>query len=458
MGTPFRLLEQLYADPVSREIWSADSTIWSWLQVEREIARAQAHVGLISDADAASIAAACEVGNITQDDLWDAARNVGYPILGLVRAISSQLPAGPDGRVHYGATTQDIMDTGLSLQLVRSCDHLESQIVAIGNVLAARVAEHRDTVMPARTHAQQAVPTTLGAKLAVYLSQFTDCVERLRDSRAKVGQVSLYGAGGTNAAMAPHGVEVRRIVAGALGLRAPEVPWHVARHRIVDFAQACAITAAVCVRFAREVVDLSRNEIGEVMERPGHHRGASSTMPQKSNPISSESIVGFGIATEAEAAGLMRCVEAGHERSAGEWQAEWVLVPQVVEHTASALGLLRDLVSNLAIDKDAMRANLGVDSGLLMSEALMMHFAQALGREQAHDLMYEAARTSRRTGEPLAATMTSVLARRGMPDLLDRRIRPEDYLGEAHEICDVARVRWASTTREPVRSTDEFPR
>jgi 3-carboxy-cis,cis-muconate cycloisomerase len=456
MSGPFRLLEQLYADPVSRAIWSADGTLQAWLRTEAALARAQARAGLLNKADAEAIAAACDPAGIEAEQVWEAARNVGYPILGLVRAVADRLPEGPDGRVHYGATTQDIMDTGLALQLVASCDHLASLVAAAGDAVAVHVSRHEATVMAARTHAQQAVPTTFGAKLATYLSQLTDCLARLCAARELVAVVSLHGAGGTNAAMAPHGGQVRRLLASELGLQDPEVPWHVTRHRVVDFALACSVTAAVCVRFAREVVDLARNEIGEVQERAGHHRGASSTMPQKANPITAEAIIGFGIAAEAEGAGLIRTIEAGHERSAGEWQAEWVLLPQVVEHTASALALLRDLVSTLGVDAQAMRRNLEVDGGLLMSEAVMFRLAPEVGRERAHDVVYEAAHGSRRSGRPFLAELTAALDREGRTDVLDEPVTPESYLGEARQICRAATTRWAEATtidRDTDRST-----
>ncbi|MEW9516132.1 lyase family protein [Streptomyces tubercidicus] len=445
---PFRLLEQLYADPVSRGIWSADATVSAWLRVEGELARAQAGVGLITMADAEAIAAACAPGGIRHDSLWKAARNVGYPILGLVQEIAHQLPPGPGGRVHYGATTQDIMDTALSLQLVESCDHLDALVVAVGDALAEKVTAHVDTVLAARTHGQQAVPTTFGAKMAVYLSQFADCLDRLRASRSQVAMVSLFGAGGTNAAMAPYGTEVRHALAAELGLGGSDIPWHVARHRVVDFALTCGILAAVCVRFAREVVDLSRNEIAELLEQPGHLKGASSTMPQKMNPIRAESIVGFGIAAQSESAGLMRTIEAGHERSAGEWQAEWILLPQVVEHTASAVTLLHEMVSTLVVDAESMQQNLGVDGGLLMSEAMMMSLAPVLGREQAHSLVYEAAHSSRRAGRPFTETVASLLADRGLGTTGEQPLSPEEYLGEARGICKASHDRWSAVVAE----------
>ena len=445
MAESFRLLEKLYADEEARGIWSEDATVEAWLRVEGELALAQAAEGIITDADAAAIAGVCRQGLPDRIRLWNDARNVGYPILGLVRGIAAQLPPGPAGRVHYGATTQDIMDTTLALQCAASARHLTRLITGIGDLLAVRIAEHADTVMAGRTHGQQAVPTTFGAKLAVYLHQFTDARERMERAGRAVARVSIFGAGGTNAAMGRRGAAVRRRLADALGLEHTDVPWHVGRDRLVDLAHACGIAAAVSVRFAREVVALSRSEIGEVAERAGHHRGASSTMPQKVNPITAESVIGLGIAAEVESAGLLRTIEAQHERSAGEWQAEWVLLPQVVEHTASALALIRELVETLTVDIDAMSRNLDVDGGLLMSEAAMMQLAPALGRERAHDTVYAAAQRTRETGSSFAAALTAVLER---TDGVTATVRPDEYLGEASAICRAAVDRWADCRKD----------
>jgi 3-carboxy-cis,cis-muconate cycloisomerase len=447
MVESFRLLEKLYADDGARRIWSEEATVDAWLRVEGELALAQAAEGVITIAEAEAIADVCRRGLADRSRLWADARNVGYPILGLVRAISAELPPGPDGRVHYGATTQDIMDTALALQAGSSTRYLAGLVTEIGDLLAGMVAEHAGTIMAARTHGQQAVPTTFGAKLAVYLHQLADARERLLRTGGAAARVSLFGAGGTNAAMGPQGAAVRRRLAEALGLDGADVPWHVGRDRLVDVAHACGVAAAVCVRLAREVVELSRSEVGEVAERAGHHRGASSTMPQKANPITAESIIGFGVAAEAECGGLLRTIEAQHERSAGEWQAEWLLLPQLVEHTASALALVRELVETMTVDRAAMSRNLDVDGGLLMSEAAMMQLAPELGRERAHDAVYAAAQRIRETGSSFGAALAAVLERSDDPGMT-ASVRPADYLGEARSVCRAAIDHWLDSRKE----------
>jgi 3-carboxy-cis,cis-muconate cycloisomerase len=444
----FSLLTSLYGDNEMADIFSEAAAVRGWLAVEGALARAQAIVGLIPETDGAAIASAAVEANIDVPLLWEQARNVGYPILPLVRMIAAALPEGANGRVHYGATTQDIMDTGQALQLVAATDRLRALTEVLGSALLARLEQHAGTTMAARTHAQQAVPTTFGAKLAVFVAELVRHLDRLAAVRARVGTVSLFGAGGTNAAMGPRSADVRRELAHLLGLAGTDVPWHVARDGIADFGLVCGQLAGTCARLAREVVDLSRTEIAELRETAGHHRGASSTMPHKENPITSEVIIGMASTAGALSSAFLRLMEGGHERAAGEWQIEWQVVPQAAHLAASCLALAGDLVEGLRVFPEAMAANVQADSGLLLAEAYMMRLAPLLGREGAHDLVYELAGRARSTGRPLA----EVLAAEAPPDvaaLLRRHlVKAEDYLGEAAATCSAAAALWRAATED----------
>jgi 3-carboxy-cis,cis-muconate cycloisomerase len=433
---PFSLLIHLAGDPVQQQIFSADAAIESWLAAERALALAQAEHGVLPRADAEAIARAAVRQNIDVEALWTSARGVGYPILGLVRAIASTLPSGPDGRVHFGATTQDIMDTGLALQLDRSLGALDDALRRLGDRLAERVAEHVTTVMAARTHGQQAVPTTFGATLSTLLAQFGRHRRRLAEARPRIAVISMFGAGGTSAAYGPRSAEVRATASRLLGLGGTDIPWHVDRDGVAEFGYLCVGITAACARFARNVIDLSRTEIGEVFEPYASHRGASSTMPQKVNPISSEAVVGFAGTAGALASALARIPEAGHERAAGEWQIEWNVLPQLAHLAGSALAESYPIVDGMRVDAARMRANLELDGGLVMAEAVMMDLAATLGRERAHDVLYETAERARRDGTTLDDALS--------PELRDAHPRrsPDDYLGEARRMCRVAIETW----------------
>ncbi|WZH53731.1 MAG: lyase family protein [Nocardioides alkalitolerans] len=404
--SPFDLLWELYGDEEMATVFSAETTVAAWVRVEGALAEAQAELGLVDAARAAAIREACaDPALIDLTALWEGARNVGYPILNLVRQVDAALPEPLRGSVHFGATTQDIMDSGLALQLDAAMALLEARLRTLGDALATLVAAHEDTIMPGRTHGQQAVPTTLGAKLAVYLDEVARHRVRLVAARDEVRRISLFGAGGTSAALGPDAARVRSLVADRLGLVDAGVPWHVARDSIVHVAGIVVGAATTTARLAREVTDLSRTEIGEIGETVGHHRGASSTMPQKANPITSESIIGFAISARTALPGLSRAAEAGHERSAGEWQVEWVLLPALFANASSALLLAGELVSSLAVYPERMRQNLAADGGLIMSEHAMIRLAASLGREAAHDVVYDLALRTRSERSTLSAVL-----------------------------------------------------
>lgn len=452
---PFNLLTALFQDQPMAAIWSERASIEEWLRTESELARAQAEVGLISGEDAGMIAAACTIETIDRIQLWEDARNVGYPILPLVRQIANALPDGPNGRVHYGATTQDIMDNALAMQLGATCVRLEELLVRLGDALQALTQKYASTVMAGRTHAQHAVPTTFGAKMAVFLEETRRELERVRSMAEEVRVVSLFGAGGTSAAMGERSVQVRSALARRLGLADTDLPWHVARGRVAHFGLNMATVAALCTRFAREVVDLSRTEIGEVSERTGHLRGASSTMPQKANPISSESIIGFAVYAATSATALLRAMEAGHERAAGEWQIEWITLPAVSTMTATALGLAAETAESLQIFPEAMQRNLDTESGLIMSEAAMMRLAPVVGRERAHDLVYEAAVRGRITRVSLMDALRATLPAELLDDV--GPIKPIEYTGEAENICASASRAWDDTRNHTNREGKDKP-
>jgi 3-carboxy-cis,cis-muconate cycloisomerase len=440
----FSLLTCLYGDEAMAALFSECAAVRGWLATEAALARAQARAGLLSSEDAEAIAGAAVEANVDLGVLWTEARNVGYPILPLVRMIAAALPEGPNGRVHYGATTQDIMDTGMSLQLVAAVDRLHGLVCRLGDALAARTVEHAGTVMAARTHAQQAVPTTLGAKLAVYVSELLRHRDRLDAVRPRVGAVSLFGAGGTNAAMGERSADVRREMGDLLGLSDAQVPWHVARDGVAEFGLVAAQLAGTCARLAREVVDLSRTEIAELRETGGHHRGASSTMPQKENPISSEAVIGMASTVGALSSAFLRLMEGGHERAAGEWQIEWQVVPQAAQLAAGCLSLAAEVVEGLRVYPDVMRANLEADSGLILAEGYMMRLAPVLGREAAHDLVYGAAQEARSKGVPVLEALLPRAPQEVADALAQRPVTADDYTGEAAAICAAAVREWRS--------------
>jgi len=444
---PFSLLITLYGDPQMNEVFSESNTVESWLKAEAALAWAQAQVGVLTHEESEAIAQAAILSNIDIERLWREARNVGYPILPLVRMIAATLPPSIGGRVHYGATTQDIMDTGLALQLSSALDRLQHLLSSLGDLLAERVNEHRTTVMAGRTHAQHAVPTTFGAKLAIFLYQVSHHYLRLPEVRSHVAKVSLYGASGTSAALGNEAERVRQLMAQRLGLSVSPIPWHVARENIFEFAAFCVSISSVCARLAREVIELSRTEIGEVRERNGYYRGASSTMPQKTNPIDSEGIVGMAAVVAALASSLHLAMQAVHERASGEWQIEWHVVPQIACLTAGCLRVAVEVVEGLQVFPEAMLRNIEASGGQIMAEAYMIRLAKVLGQGAAHELVYQLAQASRNRKQPLAEVLMETLSPELRAQLGALPLRPEDYLGQAEQVCQAAIDGWQALRR-----------
>lgn len=444
-GAVFSLLQRCFGDAGMEAVFSEVATLESWLRTEAELALSQASLGELEPERARTIAAACTLENVDLAGLWEASSNVGYPILPLVRQITQQLPEGARGSLHYGATTQDIMDTGLALQLSAALDRLDELTVLLGDALAVKAEIHAATVMAGRTHGQQAVPTTFGAKLATYLRQCIRLRVDLAAARRVACVVSLHGAAGTSAGLGPRAPQVRAELARRLGLEVGTGPWHVSRDGLAAFGAVSARAAAMCARLAREVIDLSRTELGEVSESGGHHRGASSTMPQKANPIDSEAVVGMAVNAATSAGSLYRAMEAGHERSAGEWQIEWHAIPQVAVLAAGCLLVSARVVEGLRVDAQRMRDNIGLEQGRTLSEAYMFELARDVGREAAHDLVYEAATMSKSRRMELREALLEVATTDAAEAVHAERIPlidPADYLGWSREEAAAAVADW----------------
>jgi 3-carboxy-cis,cis-muconate cycloisomerase len=447
----FTPLVDVFGDQEVIRLFSEPSLVTSWLEVERALAAAQGELGVIPSEAAQEIEAVAVLEHVDLAALRAQTRVVGYPILPLLDQLVERSPAV--GRfLHHGATTQDVMDTGLALVGARALDHVESVVRTLGDTLATLADEHRRTVMPGRTHAQPAVPITFGGKTAVWLSELARHVERLRGARTRFAVVQLFGAAGTAAALGPWSRDVRHAVARRLGLGAVDVPWHVARDGVVEVGFALATLAGLCGRLAREVVELSRPEIGELREEGGRHRGASSTMPQKANPIGSEAVIGLSLFAAQQVGALLVAQHGTHERSAGEWQVEWDAVPTLFAAAAGATRGAAAIVDSLHVLPERMRANLGVEGGTIMAEAAMMAVAERLGRADAHSAVYEAASVVRAEGVSLAAALERTLPHDVLATLppLEDVLAPDAYLGETDAIVDAASEQWSRVMPSPL--------
>ena len=434
-------------------LFEEKASIEAWLEMERALAHAQGELGIIPRPAADAIQREATPDKIDISLLRERTRIVGYPILPLLEQIRAA--SSPDvGRyIHWGTTTQDVMDTGLALQMSRALDRARLLVDHVGAALEELARAHRSTLISGRTHARAAVPTTLGAKFAVVLAEFARHLERLHQARTRVATVQLFGAAGTAAALGQQSRRTRELLAQHLGLSVGHVPWHTARDSLAEIGFVLAAIAATCGKIGREVIDLSRPEIGELSEASGHLRGASSTMPQKANPIESETVVGLSVLSAQQASALLAAMQAGHERAAGEWQIEWDALPLAFAYGAATLTATARILEGLQIFPKRMRANLDADGGLIMAEAAMMSLAPCVGRDRAHDFVYEACDLVRQCGVSLAAAIREVVGNEINVSVdLEAMLEPAAYLGEAETIVDEALTCWQSVRgdqREP---------
>ena len=438
---PVQLLSPLFGSPAMDAVWSAEATIGAMLAFEAALAAAEADAGVIPAAAVAPIAAACDARLVNSVALAEAAGiagNTAIPLVKILTALVAKSDAEAAKWVHYGATSQDAMDTGLVLQLRDAFALLEADLDR-AMAAAARLAKaHRDTPMAGRTWLQQALPITFGVKVAGTLGALMRHADRIGEARPRVLALQFGGAAGTLASLGDKGPEVGRVLAERLGLTLPDAPWHGQRDRVLEVAALLAGIVATAGKFARDTALMMQTEIGEVLEPAAPGRGGSSTMPHKRNPALSATILGAaGLAPQ-----LLAAVAAGgtgeHERFAGGWQSEWLALPELARLAGGALARLVELLEGLEVKPERMRENLDATGGLLMAEAVQMALAPALGRLVAHDRVETACRKAVAEGRALPDVLAEddEVTRHAPRETLAELLKPENYLGAAGTFVD----------------------
>ena len=428
----------LFGADAMRAVFSERGQVQKWLDVEAALARVQGRLGIIPEDAAAEISARADAGLIDMELMREEVDRVGYAIMPLVHRLAA-ICEGDAGRyVHWGTTTQDIKDTGVVLQIRDALALVEADLLAVRDGLARLAREHRDTPMAGRSHLQHALPVTFGYKAAVWLAPVERHLERLGQLRPRVLTGQFAGAAGTLASLHGRGLEVADALMEELDLGQPAIAWHTARDTIAETLAFLALVSGSLAKIATDVVLLTATETGEVFEPFAPGRGGSSTMPQKRNPVSSELILACAKQVQSRAALAMDSMAADLERSTGPWHVEWAALPEAFVLASGALAQARFLVEGLRVDPDAMRTNMDMTRGLIVSEAVMMGLAPALGRQAAHDLVYEACRIAtdeRRALLDVLLDMPEVTAKLDREGLA-RLCEPGNYVGEAPQMVD----------------------
>jgi 3-carboxy-cis,cis-muconate cycloisomerase len=427
----------LYGSDAMRAIFDDRAYLGRMLAVEAALARVQARLGIIPAAAAERIAEAAASGPLEMASLAASVRKVGYPVVGVVAALSNR--AGEAGGwTHWGATTQDIMDTALVLMVRDGLRLIREEVAAILGALARQAEAHRQTVMAGRTHLQQALPITFGLKSAIWMQPFAAHLARLSELGPRVLCVQLGGAAGTLASLGAQGVAVMEGLAAELGLAAPAAPWHVTRDGFAEVLSVLGLISGSLAKIATDVTLLAQSELAELSEPYVAGRGTSSTMPQKRNPIASEYILAASRMVQALVPVMMGAMAADHERATGPWQAELLALPQAFVLTHGALLHGRSIAEGMLVDSAQMRRNLDESGGLIVAEAVMMGLAPHLGRGEAHHVVARAASRAREEHLTLAQALAAEPAVTAHLDeaAIGRLTDPANYLGSAAAFID----------------------
>jgi 3-carboxy-cis,cis-muconate cycloisomerase len=435
----------LFGTGEMRALFSDRQRFQAMLEVEAALARAEARLGIVPAAAAAAITRAARVEALDFAALGESTRLVGLPVVALVKALERAAGSAGAGYVHWGATTQDIMDTALVLQVRRGLALVEAGLLDLARALARHAEAHRGTVMAGRTYLQQALPITFGLKCAVWLAPVLDHVERLRQLRLRVETLQFGGAAGTLASLGARGREVAAALADELGLALPDAPWHASRERMAETASFLGLVAGTLAKFATDIVLLMQTEIGEVAEPHEKGRGGSSTMPQKRNPVASAYVIAAARGAQALVPQMLAAMAADHERATGPWQSEFLALPQIFVLASGALAHASFVAEGMTVDAARMRRNLAATHGLVSAEAVMMALAEKIGRGEAHRLVGEASEKALAEARPLADVLVGDPRVTAHLDAatLRRLLAPENYLGEAEAVVDrvLARAR-----------------
>jgi 3-carboxy-cis,cis-muconate cycloisomerase len=433
-----KLLDKLFRYEAIDRIFSDEAYIQSLLEFEAALARAEAKVGVIPAADAPIIAAACQAEQFNIKELATQAAlsgNVAIPLVKKLTELVAKQNKDAARFVHWGATSQDAMDTAIVLQLRRALEVVDQDLARLTSTLASLADRHRATPVVARTWMQQALPTTFGFVLAGWLDAMLRHRSRLSDLRARNLTLQFGGAVGTLAALSGRGPAVAKALAEELLLPLPQIPWHTHRDRIVEIAAALGLCTGTLGKIARDISLHAQTEIAELAEPAGEGRGGSSTMPQKRNPMTCATVLAAARRVPGLVSTMLSSLVQEQERGLGGWQAEWETLPEIVSLSGGALHHLTEMLPGLHVDSQRMLKNLDATHGLIFAEAVTMALADRLGKMPAHMLVEDACKKARAENRHLKDVLREEPGLHGYltPGDLEALFDVRNYLGSAEE-------------------------
>lgn len=384
------LLDELFRSEPLEHVFSDTECLASLLHFEAALARALAEVGLVSEPAARAIVSNCQAERFDQKAIRAGAALAGNIVIPVLRQLTA-LVARDDKEaahfVHWGATSQDAIDTAVILQLRRAFELIDRDLRSLIDTLAALAETHRKTPHVARTWMQQALPTTFGFTVAGWLDALLRDRARLQELRARAFTLQFGGAVGTLAALGDHGPAVAKALAADLRLALPAAPWHSHRDRFAEVATTLGLCSGTLAKIARDISLHSQTEVGELSEPAADGRGSSSTMPHKRNPLTCAIVLANGQRVPGLVSTMLGCMAQEQQRGLGSWHAEWETLPEIVRLTGGASFHLARMLPGLEVHTERMKQNLEATNGLIFAEAVTFALARQIGKSQAHGLV-----------------------------------------------------------------------
>jgi len=443
------LFGHMFGTDEMRRVFSDETKVQRWMHVEAALARAEARLGIVPDAHAAEITRRCDVRLIDLGALRLEFVRTKHELMALIHCYGAicEPPAGE--YLHWGATTQDILDTGAVLQLKDAHAIVVRDARETQRLLCELALQHKHTLQVGRTQGQHAAPLTFGFKVAVWVDEVERHLLRLGELSTRLFCGQLGGAVGTLASLGERGLDVQKLMFDELGLSVPTIAWHAARDRFAELVCTYAMVGATMAKVASEVFDLQRSEIAEV-EEPFHvGKLGSSTMPHKRNPTVSSNIPALNKLLGAQVGPALASMSVANERDSRGWNAEWEFLAETCVLLAAILEQTNQVLTGLRVDAEAMKRNLELTAGLLLSENVMLALAGSIGRQQAHELVYRLCVDAVARREPFKELLLrdELVVRHLTTQQIDELLDPARYTGLATLFVDrVTRSTSHSTT------------
>ena len=435
------LFDSLFRSEDVEKVLSSRAYLQGMLDFEAALARAEARAGVIPSLAAEAIAAKCKAELFDGPALREAAKlagNLAIPLINQLTQLVAQTDRDAARYVHWGATSQDAIDTGLVLQLRQALEFISADLERLTEALALLATQHRSTLVVARTWMQQALPTTFGFIVAGWLDAIGRARARLHDAERRAVVLQFGGAVGSLAALGSKGQEVARHLAAELRLALPNMPWHAQRDRLAEVASALGICAGTLGKIARDISLHSQTEVAEVFEPAAQGRGGSSTMPHKRNSVTCATVLAASLRVPGLVSTMLTAMMHEQQRGLGGWHAEWETLPEIVSLTAGALRHLTEIVPQLEIDAEKMRENLEVTRGLIYAEAVAMALGSKIGRPQAHEILEDVCHRAQSEKRHLRDVLSQqeLITKLLSPTEFDNLFDPRKYLGAAETFVD----------------------